>query len=122
LVHGDGAAAQGDWGVQIVVPGLAGALLQLHLDLPDCAVQVVDQEIEEGGYTVGLHLGDDLECDLAPVKFINNFHAGHMSFLQMMGRMYTLPCMATDLVTKIYRQLVGRNINPSCSVLMRAGL
>jgi hypothetical protein len=38
LVHGDGASAQGNWSVRIVVPGLAGALLQLHLDLPDCAI------------------------------------------------------------------------------------
>jgi hypothetical protein len=111
LVHGDGAAAQGDWGVQIVVPGLAGALLQLHLDLPDCAVQVVDQEIEEGCHTAGLHFGDDLECRLAPVKLINNLHARHMPLLQMVGRMRTLLCMATDLVTRIYRQLGGRNMS-----------
>jgi hypothetical protein len=105
-----------------MVPGLAGAPLQLHLDLADGAIEVLDQEIEEGCHAVGLHFGDDLECGLAPVKFINNFYARHTPLLQMVGRRYTLPWMATELVTRLYRQLVGRNINSSCSVLMRAGL
>jgi hypothetical protein len=111
LVHGDGAAVQGNWRVQVAGAGLAGTVLQPRLDLPDRVIEVVDQEIEERCQTAGLHLGDDLECRLAPVKFINNFHAGHMSLLQMAGRMRTLPCMAMDLVTRIYRQLIGRNIN-----------
>jgi hypothetical protein len=81
LVHGDGASAQGNWGVQVAGAGLAGAPLQLCLDLPDCLIEVVDQEIKKCCQTTGLHLGDDLECHLAPVKFINNFHAGHMSLL-----------------------------------------
>jgi hypothetical protein len=94
-----------------VVPGLAGAPLQLHLDLPDGAIEVLDQEIEECCHAAGLHFGDDLERGLAPVKFINNFHARHRPLLQMVGRMHTLPWMTTELVTRIYRQLVGRNIN-----------
>jgi hypothetical protein len=122
LVHGDGASAQGDWGFQIVVPGLAGALSQLHLDVPDGGVQVLDQEIEECCHTVRLHFGDDLECSLAPVKFINNFHVRHRPPFQMVGRIHTLPWMVTELVTRIYRQLVGRNINASCSVLVCAEL
>jgi len=81
LVHGDGASAQGNWRVQVAGTGLAGAPLQLRLDLPDRLIEVVDQEIKECGQTTGLHLGDDLECHLTPVKFINNFHAGHMSLL-----------------------------------------
>jgi hypothetical protein len=105
-----------------VVPGLAGTLLQLRLDLPDRVIQVLDQELEERGQTAGLHFGDDLECRLAPVKLINNLHAGHMPLLQMASRMRTLPCMATDLVPRIYRQLVGRNMSPSSSVLIREGL
>src|SRR6266568_6371575 len=122
LVHGDGAATQGNWGVQIVVPGLAGALLQLHLDLPDGAVQVLDQEIEECFQTAGLHFGNDLERGLALIKFINNLHVRHRPLLQMVGRIHTLPGMATERVTRIYRQLVGRNINSSCSVLSLQGL
>jgi hypothetical protein len=121
LVHSDGASTQGDWGVQIMVPGLAGALLQLHLDLPDCAIEVVDQEIEECCHTAGLHFGDDLECSLTSIKFINNLHVRHKPLLQMVGRIRTLPCTAMDLVTRIYRQLVGRNINQFCSVLICEG-
>jgi|SRR6266852_72484 len=83
LAHGDGASVQGDWGVHIVEPALAGALPQLRLDLPDRAIQVIDQEIEECCQTAGLHLGDDLECCLASVKFVNNFHAGHISLLEL---------------------------------------
>jgi hypothetical protein len=111
LVHGDGASVQGHWGVQVVGSGLAGALLQLRLDLPDRVIEVIDQEIEERCQTTGLHFGDDLECRLAPVKLINNLHARHMPLLQMVGRMRTLLCMARDLVTRLYRQLGGRNMS-----------
>jgi len=95
LVHGDGASVQGHWGVQVAGVGLAGALPQLRLDLPDGAIQVLDQEIEERFQTAGLHFGDDLECRLAPVKLINNLHVRHMPLLQMAGRMGTLPCMTS---------------------------
>jgi hypothetical protein len=81
LVHSDGTSVQGNWGVQVAGASLAGAPLQLRLDLPDRLVEVIDQKIEECGQTTGLHLGDDLECYLAPVKFINNIHAGHTSLL-----------------------------------------
>jgi hypothetical protein len=111
LVHGDGASVQGHWGVQVAGSGLAGALLQVRLDLPNRVIEVIDQEIEERCHTAGLHFGDDLECCLAPVKLINNLHARHMPLLQMVGRMRTLLCMATDLVTRIYRQLGERNIS-----------
>jgi hypothetical protein len=111
LVHGDGASVQAHWGLQVVGSGLAGALLQLHLDLSDGGIEVIDQEIKECCQTVGLHFGDDLECRLAPIKLINNLHARHMPLLQMVGRMRTLLCMATDLVTRIYRQLGGRNMS-----------
>jgi hypothetical protein len=103
------------------MPGLAGALLQLHLDLPDGAIEVLDQEIEECCHTAGLHFGDDLECSLASVKFINNLHVRHRPLLQMVGRIRTLPGTATALVTRIYRQMVGRNINLLCSVLICEG-
>jgi hypothetical protein len=100
LVQGDGASVQVNRGVQVAGSGLAGALLQLRLDLPDRVIEVIDQEIEERCQTVGLHFGDDLECRLAPVKLINNLHARHMPLLQMVGRMHTLPCMATELITR----------------------
>jgi hypothetical protein len=92
LVHGDGASVQGHWGVQVVGSGLAGALLQLRLDLPDRVIEVVDQEIEECCQTAGLHLGDDLECRLTPIKFVNQFPRGHIPLLRLwMGRIRTLP-------------------------------
>jgi hypothetical protein len=79
---------------------------------------VLNQEIEECCQTVGLHLRDDLEGCLAPVKFINNLHAGHMPLLQMAGRICTLPSMATELVTRIYRQLVARNMSQAIVILI----
>ena len=103
---------QGDGRDQVVMPGLAGTLLELRLDLSNRGIQALEQEIEERCQTAGLHLGDDLECGLAAIEFINNLHAGHMPLLQLGGRMHTLPCMATDLVTRIYRQLAGENMSP----------
>src|SRR5438445_13663340 len=101
-VHGDGAPAQGDWGGKVVMPALAGTLLQLRLDLPDRVIQALEQEVEERCQAAGLHLGDDLECRLASIKFINNLHAGHMPLLEMAGRIYPLPGLTTYRVTRIY--------------------
>jgi hypothetical protein len=122
LVHGDGASAQGNWSVQIAGLSLAGALPQLRLHLPDCTIEVLNEEIEECCQTAGLHLSDHLQCGLAPVKFINNFHAGHMSLLQMAGRMCSLPSMTTELVPRIYRQLEERNMSQAIVILMREEL
>jgi hypothetical protein len=113
---------QGDGGGWVVGLDLAGALLQLRLHLPDRVIQVINQEIEECCQTVGLHLSDDLECCFAPVEFSNNFHIGHMPLLPLGGRIHTLPCMAMDLVTRIYRQLVGKTMSPYDSVLIREEL
>jgi hypothetical protein len=88
---------QGHWSVQVPGARLAGALLQLRLDLPDRVVEVIDQEIEERCQTAGLHFGDDLEGRLASIKLINNLHARHMPLLQMAGRIRTLPGKATGL-------------------------
>jgi hypothetical protein len=81
LVHSDGAAVQGDWSVQVIGLGRAGALTQMCLDLPDRVIQVLDQEIKKGCQTAGLHFGDDLECGFASIKLINNLHAGHRYLL-----------------------------------------
>jgi len=71
---------------------LAGALLDVRLDLPNCVIQALEQEIEQCCQTVGLHLGDDLECCLTPIKFVNQFPRGHIPLLRLwMGRMRTLP-------------------------------
>jgi hypothetical protein len=86
LVHGDGAPAQGDWGVQVTRPGLASTLLQLCLDLPDRIIQAVEQEIEERCQTAGLHLGDNLERCLAPVKFSNDLRARSIPLLHLCGQ------------------------------------
>jgi hypothetical protein len=119
LVHGDSASAQGNWSIQVAGPSLAGTLPQLCLHLPDCTIEVFNQEIEECCQTVGLHLSNDLEGCLAPVKFINNLHAGHMSLLQMAGRMGTLLAMTTELVPRIYRQVMERNMSQAIGILMR---
>jgi len=52
------------------------------LDLADGVIEALDQELEERGQFVGLHLGDDLECRLAPVKFVNQWHRSHRAFLR----------------------------------------
>jgi hypothetical protein len=69
-----------------------------------------------------MHLSDDLEGRLAPVKFINNAHAGHMPLLQMAGRMGTLASMTAELVPRTYRQLMTRNIRPAIVILVREKL
>jgi len=71
---------------------LTGALLYVHLNLPNRVIQALEQEIEQGCQAVVLHLGDDLECRLAPIKFVNQFPRGHIPLLRLwMGRMRTLP-------------------------------
>jgi hypothetical protein len=42
LAHGEGAPTQGGWAVQIAGLGLAGALLQVRLDLPDRVIQTLE--------------------------------------------------------------------------------
>ena len=104
MAHGEGAAAQGDWGGQIVVRGLAGTMLELCLRLPDRVIETIEQEIEERCQTVSLHLGDDLESGLTSIKFINNLHAGHIPLLETDGgQVMHLPWMTPHLVTRIYR-------------------
>jgi hypothetical protein len=96
FVHGEGAPAQGDWGI-IWVAGqvLAGALLEVRLDLPDRVIQALEQELEQDRHAVGLHLSDDLECRLTPIQFVDQFPRGHIPPLRLwMGRIRTLPCMA----------------------------
>jgi len=71
---------------------LTGALLDVRLDLPDCVIQALEQEIEQCGQTIGLHLGDDLERCLTPIKFVNQFPRGHIPLLRLwMGRICILP-------------------------------
>jgi hypothetical protein len=103
---------QGDWSIRVVGLVRAGALTQLCLDLPDGVIQVLDQEIKQGCQTAGLHFGDDLEGGFASIKLINNLHAGHSISFKMRGRVWTLPWMFLDLVTRTYRQLIGQNMSP----------
>jgi hypothetical protein len=86
LVHTDGASVQGHWSVQITGLGRAGALTKLRLDLPDRAIQILDQEIKKCGQPPGLHFGDDLECGFASIKLVNNLHVRHVHLLQDGGQ------------------------------------
>jgi len=62
------------------------------LDLPDRVIQALEQEIEQCCHAVVLHLGDDLECRLTPIQFVNQFPRGHIPLLRLwMGRIHTLP-------------------------------
>jgi hypothetical protein len=62
---------------------LAGALLYVRLDLPNRVIQTFEQEIEQYCQAVGLHLGDDLECRLTPIQFVDQFPRGHIPLLRL---------------------------------------
>ena len=79
-------------GIRVAWLVLAGTLLYVRLDLPNRVIQALEQEIEQCCQAIGLHLGDDLEGRLTPIKFVNQFPRGHSPLLRLwMGRIRTLP-------------------------------
>jgi hypothetical protein len=81
LIHSDGASVQWHWSVQVGGSGWTSALTKLCLDLPNRAIQVLDQEIKKCFQTPGLHFRDDLKGGLASIKLVNNLHARHICLL-----------------------------------------
>jgi len=63
--------------------GLACALAQLGVDLSDRVIQPLQQELQHGGETVGLHLSNALKGNLASIEVLNHWHRGHTSFLPL---------------------------------------
>jgi len=60
---------------------VALALAQLGMGLPDGIIQPLQQDLQDGGETVGLHLGNILEGDLALIEGVNHGHRGHKLLL-----------------------------------------
>jgi hypothetical protein len=52
------------------------ALAQLDVGVPDGGIQPLQQEIQDTGETVGLHLDDILESNLASVEVVNHGQCG----------------------------------------------
>jgi hypothetical protein len=59
----------------------ARTLAQLGVDLPDGVLQPLQQELKNDGETVGRHLGNILEGDLAAIEVVNYVHHGHRALL-----------------------------------------
>jgi hypothetical protein len=59
----------------------ARTLAQLGVDLPDGVLQPLQQEFQDGGETVGRHLGNILKGDLAAIEVVNHVYHGHTSLL-----------------------------------------
>ena len=53
----------------------------LCVDLPDGSIQLLQQDLQDGGETVGLPLGNILERDLALIEGVNHRHRGHTLLL-----------------------------------------
>jgi hypothetical protein len=61
--------------------GLACALAQLGVDLPDGVIQPLQQDLQDSGETVRLHLGNPLQGDLASIEVLNHWPHGHTLLL-----------------------------------------
>jgi hypothetical protein len=63
--------------------GLAGALAQLGVDLPDSVIQPLQQDLKDGSEIVGLHFGNTLEGNFASIEVLNHWHRGHKPLLPL---------------------------------------
>src|SRR6266568_4622262 len=78
--HREGAPGRRDWR-RSTRRGVALALAQLAVDLSDGRIEPLQQEIQDGRETVGLHFGNILQGDLAVIEGVNHGHRGHMLLL-----------------------------------------
>ena len=81
--HGEATPGHRDGRLTSMGVDRAQTLAQLGLDLPDGVLQPLQQELKDGGETVGLHLGNILEGDLASIEVVNYVHHGHTSLLPL---------------------------------------
>jgi hypothetical protein len=81
------------------------ALAQLGVGVGDGGIQPLQQEIQDARETIGLHLGNILEGNLASVEVVNHREYGHKPLFSLYGRGMSSALDTRALPSRLYRHL-----------------